>query len=99
MAVVQVLNTGNARDTILATCARNIWLIAAMFNIDLIFSHISGRELDNSALCQISQSNTIADFLSRWSMTINPEQKFKTLLHNYKWVDSHLDLTIFSYSI
>ena len=52
MAVVQILNTGKARDTILATCARNIWLIAAMFNREFIFSHISG------------QSNTIADLLS-----------------------------------
>ena len=32
------VNTGRARDTILAICARShMWLIAAMFNIDFIF--------------------------------------------------------------
>ena len=34
MAIVQVLTTGKARDEMLATCARNIWLIAAMYNIN-----------------------------------------------------------------
>ena len=53
MAVVQVLNTGKARDSILATCAGNIWLIAAMYSIEFYFSHVSG------------QSNIIADLLSR----------------------------------
>ena len=37
IAVVDVLNTGKARDTTLATCARNLWLIAVMFNIDFNF--------------------------------------------------------------
>ena len=53
MAVVQALNMGKARDLTLATCARNIWLIAAMHNIEFIFSHIAG------------QFNNIADLLSR----------------------------------
>ena len=54
MAVVAVLNTGKARDTILATCARNLWLIAAMFNIDFICLHIAGVK------------NSVADLLSHW---------------------------------
>ena len=49
MAVVEVLTTGRTRDTILATCARNLSLIAAVFNIDFIFSHIPDIE------------NTVAD--------------------------------------
>ena len=32
MAVVEVLSSGRARDSIMATCARNVWLLAAMFN-------------------------------------------------------------------
>ena len=43
MAVVHVLNTGRTRDPILATCARNVWLIAATYNIDFIFTHIAGQ--------------------------------------------------------
>ena len=55
--VVDVLTCGRARDSIMATCARNVWLLAAMFNVNIIVSHIRG--LDNS----------IADLLSRWHLT------------------------------
>ena len=54
MAVVEALTTGRTRDSVLATCARNLWLIAALFNIDFIFSHIPGVH------------NTVADLLSRF---------------------------------
>ena len=40
MAVVEVLTCGRARDSIMATCARNAWLLAAMFNVNIIVSHI-----------------------------------------------------------
>ena len=53
LAVVQVLNTGKARDSIIAACARNLRLIAALFNIDFIVTHIPGK------------TNVIADLLSR----------------------------------
>ena len=59
MAVVEVLTCGRARDSIMATCARNVWLLAAMFNVNIIVSHIRG--LDNS----------IADLLSRWYLTVD----------------------------
>ena len=53
MAVVEVLRSGKARDSILATCARNIWLLSAMFNVELLVNHIPGSH------------NTVADLLSR----------------------------------
>ena len=87
MAVVQVMNTGRARDQILATCARNIWLIAATYNIEFIFSHISG------------QSNKIADLLSRWHITMDPITKLNDLLQNWVWVDAHIDLTLLNHNI
>ena len=43
-AVVQVLSTGNTRDTVLGACARNIWLITAMYNISIDFTHIVGTQ-------------------------------------------------------
>ena len=52
MAVVEVLTTGKTRDTTLATCARNLWLIAALYNINFIFSHIPG--VDNSVADNMS---------------------------------------------
>ena len=44
-AVVATLNSCRARDETLATCARNIWLLAAMFNITLITSHVYGTKM------------------------------------------------------
>ena len=43
LAVVQVLHNGRTKDNILATCARNIWLIMAMYNIHVLVSHIPGK--------------------------------------------------------
>ena len=55
MAVVEVITTGNTRDAFLATCARNIWLITAIFNIQLQVLHVPGK------------ANVTADLLSRWT--------------------------------
>ena len=44
IAVVDVLRSGKARDTVLATCARNIWLLTSLFNIHLIVNHIPGMQ-------------------------------------------------------
>ena len=41
-AVVDTLNSGRAKDETLAMCARNIWLLAAMFNITFITFHVYG---------------------------------------------------------
>ena len=87
MAVVQVLTTGKARDQMLATCARNIWLIAAMFNIDFQFSHLPGR------------TNILADLLSRWQTTSNPVEKLNNILQDYTWIPTHPTLTALNYQI
>ena len=42
LAVVEILKSGKTRDPFLATCARNVWLITAMFNIDIIIIHVPG---------------------------------------------------------
>ena len=81
MTVVDVLNTGKARDTTLATCARNLWLIAAMFNIDFIFSHIPGVQ------------NSIADLLSRWNHDSEHLEKLLSLMETPEWEETHIDLT------
>ena len=44
LVVVEVLSVGRARDNIMATCARNIWLLAAMYNINVIVMHIRGHD-------------------------------------------------------
>ena len=55
--MVDTLTSGRARDTVLATCARNIWLLAAMFNITIVTSHVYGV------------NNSVADLLSSWPNT------------------------------
>ena len=55
LAVVQVLTSGGSRDPVLSTCASNIWLLSAVYNITIQFSHIAGVQ------------NTVADLLSRWT--------------------------------
>ena len=87
LAVVSVLQEGKARDPLLAAFARNIWLLTSIFNIQLKVSHIFGKD------------NQIADLLSRWWETKNNEQKLDSLLPNYKWVPTHIDLTKYNQEI
>ena len=56
-AVVDVLTYSNTRDQVLATAARNVWLLTAVFNIQLVVSHIKGAD------------NRMVDLLSRWHLT------------------------------
>ena len=71
----------------MATCSRNVWLLAAMFNVNIIVSHIKG--LDNS----------IADLLSRWHLTADNSQKSHTLFENPEWVDTLVYLTLLNHHI
>ena len=87
LTVVEVLDSGKTRDHFLALCARNVWLISAMFNIQLVFSHIPGK------------NNHIADLLSRLTITINPEQNLKQLLPQFIWINTHIDLTALNHNI
>ena len=86
-AVVDALNSGKARDSTLVTCARNIWLLAALYNVTIVTSHVYGSR------------NTVADLLSRWHNTVNNIEKLHTFIPNPIWVDTHLDLTLLNYSI
>ena len=52
-SAVVVCNTGRIRDVFLGMCLRNLWLVAATANIDLLITHIRGKE------------NILADALSR----------------------------------
>ena len=87
MAVLQFLTTGKAWDQVLATCVRNIWLIAALNNIQFQFAHIPGK------------NNVLADLLSRWHFTANANKKLHSLITNYSWIPTHLTLTSLNYSI
>ena len=87
MAVIQALTTGKARDQMLATCARNIWLIEALNNIQFQFSHIPGKQ------------NILADLLFRWYMVHNATEKLNSLISNHIWIPTHLTLTSLNHTI
>ena len=82
LAVISVLQEGKARDPLLTTLARNIWLLTSIYNIQLKVSHIFGKD------------NKIADPLSRWWETQNRKYKLASLLPNCKWVPTHIDQSI-----
>ena len=87
LALVEILKSDKTRDHFLATCARNVWLITAMFNIDIIIIHLPGVK------------NQVADLLSSWTVTCNPQFKLQQMFPGFCWTDTHIDLTKLNYSI
>ena len=87
-AVVQVAESGKTKDPYLAACIRNIWLLIATYDIDLIVEHIQGSH------------NIIADCLSRlYSDKTTNLTLLENLQNNFIWEkvyteDLMLDLSI-----
>ena len=71
-----------ARDSFLSTCDRNVWVLTSSYNIHLVITHIQGK------------TNCIANLLSRWTVTDNPENELTKLLLGYRQAESHVDLTL-----
>ena len=86
-AVVEVLTTGKCRDNTLAVCARNIWLISAIYNFQIQFQHIAG------------QKNVTADLLSRWTNFPADNTRLKNLVPDSVWIPTHLDLTLLNHEM
>jgi hypothetical protein len=69
-AAVSVFQTHRASDKILQAIARNIWLLAAIWDIKRHVEHIPGKD------------NVVADLLSRWRTCVNPVAKLYAALNN-----------------
>ena len=87
LAVIEVLTSGKTKDTFLSTCASNVWLICAIFNIHIRVWHIPGK------------SNHTADLLSRWTITKDPLNKLYNLLPQFTWVSAPVDLKKLNYNL
>ena len=74
-AVVSVLKHSRTKDAFLATCARNIWLLAAWYDLEVDYVHIMGK------------NNTIADLLSRWKHTPNDILKLHSHIPDPLWLN------------
>ena len=87
LAVVEILSFGKARYHMMTTCARNIWLLAAIYNINVVVTYIRGHD------------NSVADLLSRWYQTSDNHHKLYEFIELPIWVDLHLDLTLLNHDI
>ena len=63
MVIVLALQNGRSHDTFLQTCVRNIFLVTATYDIELLKCHSSGASM------------TVADALSR--MHLNNKYRMK----------------------
>ena len=86
-AVVKVLKAGKARDPFLATCARNVWYISALADIDLQYEHILGR------------NNTVADLLSRWQLIPQNIVQLHQFIANPVWLPVDIKMLEVDYNI
>ena len=73
LAVVQICNSGYTKDKWLATCIKNIWLLASVHDISISVRHIPGYR------------NTTADLLSRWTDSLNQNFKLSQLVPDARW--------------
>ena len=87
LTVVQVLTSGGSTDSILSTCAQNIWLLSALYNISIQFSYITGVQ------------NTVADLLSRWTNTNQAFTALNTHISDPVRMNVYIDLTLLNYHI
>ena len=83
-AVVDILTYGRARDATMATCARNIWLLTAMYNTSVMVVHID-------------RNNSEADLLSRWAYTEDNIHTFHNFISDPVWMNTHIDLTLLNH--
>ena len=85
-SVVQVIMSVKTKDPFQAVCIRNIWMLTAHNDIELLVRHIPGV------------NNTIADTLSRiYSPKSVNNEVLQDLLENYQWeivLHSYFDLSL-----
>ena len=73
LAVVTVLQSGRTKDEILATISRNIFMLAAKFDIFIKVSHVPGK------------MNKVADLLSRLEDRDSQWIELANLVPNVRW--------------
>ena len=86
-AVVKVLNAGKARDPFLGACARNIWHLAALTDVDLQYVHVLGK------------NNTVADLLSRWQYSEQNVVQLKQFIETPVWLPVDVNMIHVDYTL
>ena len=78
-AVVSVLRSGKTKDPYLGACARNIWYVCVLADIDVQYVHIRGLD------------NRVADLLSRWSGSGKDSIELQMYVKNPVWVPVNMN--------
>ena len=86
-AVVSVLNSGKTQDLTLGAMARNISMLLAIYDIELQVIHILGAD------------NKVADLLSRWFITENPDKRLYQFIKNPLWLSVNHEFLKVDWSI
>ena len=84
---MDVLGFSRAKDSVLVTCARNVWLLTPHYNIALVVLHLEDRE------------NTVADLLSRWSDIQEDQARLHELVPAACWVNIYIDLLLLNHDL
>ena len=71
---MHVLNSGKTKDVFMAACARNMWLAATLFDVQLLYKYVPGKQ------------NTAADLFSRWRNTQSQMHALLDLIPNPLWI-------------
>ena len=85
--MVKVLTAGKARDPFLGTCARNVWYLAALADINLQYTHVLGK------------NNTVADLLSRWQYSDQNMLELKRFIEEPVWLSVNIAMMDIDYTI
>lgn len=85
MAACQIINTGNSKCHILQECLREICFLAAVYEFEIKSVHLE------------SESNRIADHLSRWHLDSKHEAKFRDLTGDFILKEETVDNAMFQF--
>ena len=65
LAVVHVVETNRTRDEFLALCLRNIWLLAALHDVEIELSIFQGKNIEADVLSRIYTSSPVDEGVLR----------------------------------
>ena len=79
-AVVSVLRSGKTKDPYLGACARNIWYVYALADMDIQYVHVRGLD------------NMVADLLSRWTGSGKDSLELEMYVQDPIWISVDISL-------
>ena len=84
-ALVSVLRSGKNKNPYLGACARHVWYVCALADIDVQYVHVRGLD------------NRVADLLPRWTGSGKDSLELKTYVQDPIWIPvdmSFLDIDL-----